>query len=77
MVGVMSLKITMQILRINSGLTAAQVAHELGVSESTVRNWDKGRTEPLLKLGQVQTLARLYQCSLEDLIAAVGNTMQG
>jgi putative transcriptional regulator len=72
----MSLKVTMQILRINSGLTAAQVAHELGVSESTVRNWDKGRTEPLLKLGQVQTLARLYKCSIDDLIAAVNNTMQ-
>ena len=65
----------MQILRVNAGLTAQQVAQELGVAESTVRNWDKGRTEPQLRLGQVQTLARLYGCSLEDLIAAVDNTM--
>ncbi len=66
----------MKLLRVNAGLTAQQVAQELGVAESTVRNWDHGRTEPLLKLAQVQTLARLYKCSIDDLIAAVNNTMQ-
>ena len=71
----MKLEVTMKLLRVNAGLTAQQVANELGVAESTVRNWDHGRTEPLLKLGQVQTLAQLYKCSLDDLIAAVNNTM--
>jgi putative transcriptional regulator len=72
----MDLEITMRLLRVNAGLTAQQVAQELGVAESTIRNWDHGRTEPQLKLRQVQTLAKLYKCSLEDLIAAVDNTMQ-
>ena len=73
----MGLKLTMQTLRVSAGLTAQKVAQELGVSESTVRNWDHGRTEPQLKLGQVATLARLYQCSLDDLIAASRNSMEG
>lgn len=67
----------MQTLRISAGLTAQQVAQQLGVSESTVRNWDKGRTEPQLKLGQVRLLSELYQCSLDDLIAAAQNSMEG
>jgi DNA-binding XRE family transcriptional regulator len=73
----MELRLTMQLLRMNAGLTAQQVAQKLGVSESTVRNWDKGRTEPQLKLGQVRLLAELYQCSLDDLIAASHNSMEG
>jgi putative transcriptional regulator len=72
----MELEVTMKLLRVNAGLTAQQVAQELGVAESTVRNWDHGRTEPQLKLRQVQTLARLYKCSIDDLITAVNNTMQ-
>ena len=70
------MEVTMKLLRVNAGLTAQQVAQELGVAESTVRNWDHGRTEPQLKLRQVQTLARLYKCSIDDLITAVNNTMQ-
>jgi len=65
----------MQILRVNAGLTAQQVAQELGVAESTIRNWDKGRTEPNVTFAQVKTLTRLYKCSVDDLIAAVNNTM--
>ena len=66
----------MQILRQNAGLTAQSVAQALDVAESTVRNWDKGRSEPKLKLGQVKRLTELYQCSLDDLLEAIANSQQ-
>lgn len=64
----------MQVLRANAGLTAQQVAQELGVAESSVRNWDKGRTEPTLRLEQIKQLTQLYGCTLDDLIDAVKNS---
>ncbi|MEM9450539.1 MAG: helix-turn-helix transcriptional regulator [Cyanobacteria bacterium P01_E01_bin.6] len=70
----MEIKITMQVLRANAGLTAQQVAQELGVAESSVRNWDKGRTEPTLRLEQIKQLTQLYGCTLDDLIDAVKNS---
>lgn len=70
------MKIAMQTLRLNAGLTARFVAQSLDVAESTVRNWDKGRSEPRLKLGQVKKLIELYQCSLDDLLEAITNSQQ-
>lgn len=65
----------MQLLRNNAGLTAQAVAAELDVAESTVRNWDKGRTEPKLKIEQFDKLMKLYKCSFNDLLEAVRNSM--
>lgn len=45
----MILKITMSSARENAGLTQKQFAELCGVSESTVINWEKGRTSPDLK----------------------------
>lgn len=61
----------MEVLRRNSGLTAQNVARQLDVAESTVRNWDKGRTEPSLKMWQVKALTEMYGCDLDDLVSAV------
>lgn len=63
--------LNMKELRQRAGVTAQAVATELGIATSTVSNWDQGRTEPKLKLGQVQQLCELYKCSLEDLVAAI------
>lgn len=40
------IKITLAAARVNSGLTQAEFAKKIGVSLSTVINWEKGRTEP-------------------------------
>jgi DNA-binding XRE family transcriptional regulator len=58
----------------NVGLTAQQVAQQVGVSESTVRNWDKGRSVPTLAASQFVTLTQIYQCSLADIANAVVNS---
>ena len=42
----MSVKITIPAARKNAGLSQKDLGRICGVSESTVRNWEKGRTEP-------------------------------
>ena len=56
--------------RLQPRLTAQEVATQLGVSVSSVFNWDNGRTEPTLKVRQMLKLCQLYQCSLETLAQA-------
>ena len=50
-------------LREKAGLRTVDVAYHLGVAESTVRNWESGRTAPKLTFAQTRQLMQLYQCS--------------
>ena len=61
----------MKKLRENIGLTTADVASKVGVSDATVRNWESGRTEPRLTLNQLILLLDLYGISLKELAEAV------
>jgi len=61
----------MKKLREKLGLTTADVASKVGVSDSTVRNWESGRTEPRLTLNQLILLLDLYGISLKELAEAV------
>lgn len=56
-------------------LKAEQVAVELDVSVSTVRNWEQGRTMPKLRLDQFCKLVRLYKCSPDELEKASMNSL--
>lgn len=40
-------KITLKAARVNAKLSQAQAAEKLGVSEVTIRNWEKGVTFPM------------------------------
>ncbi|AFY34456.1 helix-turn-helix transcriptional regulator [Calothrix sp. PCC 7507] len=62
-------------LRDRAGLTVLDVAKELDCAESSVRNWEKGRTTPKLEVWQVFRLRDLYKCTEEDLVQAVKKTM--
>ena len=50
-------KITLSTARKLANLTQKELANRCGVSESTVINWEKGRTEPTvsqaIKIGEV------------------------
>ncbi|MDV2992092.1 MAG: hypothetical protein N4J56_001746 [Chroococcidiopsis sp. SAG 2025] len=61
----------MKELRERRGLRTVDVASKMGISESTVRNWERGRTIPTLRLDQFEELLELYECSFEELAAAV------
>ncbi|WP_414588226.1 helix-turn-helix transcriptional regulator [Scytonema sp. PCC 10023] len=65
----------MKELRERLNLRTVDVASIVGVGESSVRNWEKGRTIPKLKIDQTAALCRLYQCSIEELESAVKESM--
>ena len=51
------------------GLTQAQVAEHLDVSEMTVYRWETGRFEP--SFAKLQALSRLFQSPLETLLGGM------
>lgn len=65
----------MKKLRERVKLRTVDVAYHLGIAESTVRNWEKGRTIPKLRLDQFGDLLRLYSCTFEELETAVKKSM--
>lgn len=65
----------MKQLRERVKLRTVDVASSIDVGESSVRNWEQGRTIPRLRIDQVGKLIRLYQCSFEELEEAVKKSM--
>lgn len=54
-------------LRSRSGLTQEALAGLLGVTDHTVRNWEKGRSEAKLTIKQFKLLCKHLQCSPDEL----------
>lgn len=63
-------------LRNKAGLRILDVSKQLKCSESSIRNWEKGRTRPKLEVWQVFRLRDLYQCSEAELEQAVEASMR-
>ncbi|MBP0018938.1 MAG: helix-turn-helix transcriptional regulator [Cyanobacteria bacterium SBLK] len=61
----------MRQLRENQGLRTVDVASKVDVAESTVRNWEYGKTIPRLRIDQIDALLKLYGCTFDELFAAV------
>lgn len=57
----------MKQLRLKVKLRTVDVASRVGIAESSVRNWEKGRTIPKLTIDKVAVLCELYQCSIAEL----------
>jgi len=66
----------MKQLRKRARLTTADVASSLEIADSTVRNWDHGRTIPRLRVDQFICLLRLYQVQPEELWDAIEQSMK-
>lgn len=54
-------------LRERVGLTQEALASALGVTDHTVRNWEKGRAEAKLTLKQFKILCQTLQCDVDEL----------
>lgn len=54
-------------LRKRANVSQKAVAEALGVTDHTIRNWEKGRAEAELQLWQVKALCRVLSCSLDEL----------
>ncbi|MBD2563875.1 transcriptional regulator [Nostoc sp. 'Peltigera membranacea cyanobiont' 213] len=61
----------MKQLRERKGLRTVDVASRVGIAESTVRNWEYGKTIPKLRIDQFSELMKLYECSFDELMTAV------
>jgi putative transcriptional regulator len=60
----------MKQLRIRSGKRAEEIAAELGVAMSTVRNWEQLRNVPRMTPSGLQKLMKVYRCTFEELVQA-------
>ncbi|NEP40441.1 MAG: helix-turn-helix transcriptional regulator, partial [Okeania sp. SIO2H7] len=60
----------METLRERVGLTRAEVADKLEISETSVRNWETGRTEPTMTPQKYQELLGVLKCTPEELAVA-------
>ncbi|WP_446403905.1 helix-turn-helix domain-containing protein [Coleofasciculus sp. C1-SOL-03] len=63
-------------MRERAGLRISDVAREIKSAESSIRNWEKGRTTPKMEVWQVFRLRDLYQCTEEELVDAVSESMR-
>jgi DNA-binding transcriptional regulator YiaG len=57
-------------LREVAGLTKLQLAMELGLSVRTINDWEQKRSQPKLVPSQLKQMMSVYQCTLDELIAA-------
>ena len=55
--GVKMLRISLEAARVNAKLTQKELAKELGISNVTVINWEKGVSEPTLS--QLRKISQL------------------
>ncbi len=56
---------TIRQLREARGWSQYRLAREVGVTPSTVYNWERGRFEP--KASQLRSLARVFGVSMDDI----------
>jgi DNA-binding transcriptional regulator YiaG len=57
-------------LREVAGLTKIQLATQLGLSVRTINDWEQKRSQPKLVPSQLKQMMCVYQCTLDELIAA-------
>ena len=57
-------------LRVVAGLTKIQLAAQLGLSVRTINDWEQKRSQPKLVPSQLKQMMSVYQCTLDELIAA-------
>jgi putative transcriptional regulator len=62
---------TLKQMRRQAGLRAEEVAASIGVSYTTIRNWEQGRTIPTLNIFQTEKLLDIYSTSLNEFVEAV------
>lgn len=52
--------------RKNNNMTQKQVADILGLDQTTISRWEKGRKLP--RAERLTTIAKLYGCNIDDLL---------
>ena len=58
-------KITCKAARINAGLTQKEAAEKIGVSVSTIKNWETGKTYP--KQPEIEKMCAAYNRTYDSI----------
>lgn len=58
-------QITLKAARVNAGLTQSEAAKAIGVSISTLKNWEKGSTYP--KQPHIMKICSLYNLQYDNI----------
>lgn len=66
-------KVTLPVARKIAGITQIDLANALNVSESTIINWEKGRSEPTVT--QAKQIASVVNRPLDSIIFLPGNAV--
>lgn len=61
-------KISLKAARVNKGLTQSEAAQSIGISVSTLKNWETGKTFP--KQPQIEMICDLYGMSYDVIFFA-------
>lgn len=67
-----NLKITLAAARVNAGLTQAEVAEKMHVSNKTIINWEKGIVVP--NFATVHLLSNLYKIPEDNIFLPTKST---
>lgn len=59
------MKVTLRALRVNRNLTQSEAAQKIGVSRTTIRNWETSETFPTMQ--QLVTICSVYGCRMGDI----------
>jgi DNA-binding XRE family transcriptional regulator len=59
------MKMKLNALRVNAGLTQSDVAKQLGISKNTLIKWESYKSFPTVV--QTMTLCKLYGCDVNDI----------
>lgn len=65
------MKVTLRSLRKAAGLTQEDVAKQLGITRSSVAQWERTDAPTAPETSRLGALARLYGCNAKDLIRAI------
>lgn len=60
----------MKELRKRSGKRAEDIASELGVAMSTVRNWEQLKNVPRMTPASMKKVMQVYGCTFDELVEA-------
>ena len=59
------MKISLKAARINAGLTQSEAAEQIGVSVSTIKNWEAGKTFP--SQPQIDKICEVYRVAYDNI----------
>lgn len=60
------IKITLAAARINAGLKQREAAELIGVSRTTIQNWEMYKSSP--DISQAEAISKIYKIPLENII---------